>query len=217
MKMLKGILNGMRKIGVGLAFAGALMSSPEDSSANISLTPTYWTTGGVDAGTNLVLGQNYVMRLQVDLTGEPTRQLGYSGWTITFPTNCASFTAGYLPTIGDIFQGWNMSPTYNYVDNVISGNTLADNSRNLNNPLSGGPSNTVGYLGFYDFTTTSVASNRPFTLSAIVLKDTANLSFGVTINQNRFNVSQIPEPNALALALWGLGGLFVLNRWKRRK
>jgi hypothetical protein len=51
-----------------------------------------------------------------------------------------------------------------------------------------------------------------YTLANGLLANDINPGFTI-----RVAPATIPEPSGLALALWGLGGMFVLNGWKRRK
>jgi hypothetical protein len=168
-----------------------------DVGANLILTPRYYTTSGENAGTNLFLNTDYIMRLELDSTQHPTAMIRSANWDVTVPTNTVVFVSGSLPTTNDFFAGITMNPAFNFVDNAIAGNLLGDNDRTSSSSLTG-ISNRVGFLGEYAFTTTQLRSNRLFTLSAVFFYDTTGTQYALsqnnlTINQNRFNVVALPN------------------------
>lgn len=173
-----------------IAVVGLLVG---DVGANLILTPRYYTTSGENAGTNLFLNTDYIMRLELDSTQHPTVMVRSGNWTVTVPTNTVLFTSGSLPVTNDFFTGLAMISSLNRVDNSIVGNLLDDNVRATAN-ASTGAYNRVGFLGEYAFTTTQLRSNRTFSVFGYAFYDTTGASLPVTINQNRFNVVALPDP-----------------------
>jgi hypothetical protein len=106
-------------------------------------------------GTNNVTmtnGINYTLILQLDFTSNDVSNVAVrSGQcAVTVRTQFVNFFDSKIPVLVDNFLGgFVMNPTYNYVDNTLSGTSLNDNIRIVN--ANDGRTNGLDYIEYLFF------------------------------------------------------------------
>jgi hypothetical protein len=192
--------------------AAALAPIKADAQAILKIGPVDEYNNFV---TNLVINQPSRFGVQLDLRGDPTKKINSVDWDVFFGslTNYVSLNGAQLPnhnTSEDFFMGFGMDSSYNRVDSTLNATSYADD--NVRMAISGtGPSNRIGFVGFYDVTPTALATNVRMRVANYHLYDTTSASVPITRSEVYLNIVNIPEPSAVGLAALGLGA-FALRR-----
>jgi hypothetical protein len=234
MKMLEGILRGARKIGAGLALAGALAVGPKVDAAINGYTT--WGTNSTISVTNnqyfvlpIVTGTasnitSETMRIELGSGNSQTGNVSIAG--LTFFENASNVVTNpgspfYSATLSHALPMLATNALYFQINlGTASGlgtgtGQVANLFLNFYNPTS---TNALIDLNFIYTSVGKLPSGTWSTLGGTWTNAASALSGFDTSSHLQFNVAPatIPEPSGFALALWGLGGLFVLNRWKRK-
>jgi len=204
----------LKTLGLAALVAGAslLGANKADAQAIIKIGPVDSSNNFV---TNLVINQPTRFGVQLDLRGDPTKKINSVDWDVFFGslTNYVTLDGAQLPNHGtseDYFNGFTMDSSYNRVDGTLGITSYADD--NVRMALSGtGPSNRVGWVGFYECTPIALATNVRAMLANVHLYDTTGASVPRTADNVRFTI--VPEPKTLGLV--GVAGA-MLGALRRR-
>jgi len=217
-----GLISKLKGIGIAGLIGLASVLPTKNAKANPIIGYTLLNTSNQPVGTNLVVGADYRVGVWFDSTADSTISFNSVGWDLRMPngasyTNFMFFTGATLPnhnTTEDFFYGFTMDSAYNRVDGTLdSSGVLDDNIRYTDYAPAQGPSNRVGYLGFYDFSTTSVATNKRFQFSPTAnAYDTSGkgypLNMGLNYSQPYFNIIDPPTPLPASIWLTGIAPYF---------
>ncbi len=171
--------------------------------------------------TNVVLGVPFRMGVWFDSTGEPSRGVSSLDYDVFFGslTNYVRLDGANLPNHDspeDFFYGYVMDYGWTRVDGTLDEAGYAtDNVMMAWMPLGGppnGPTNTTGFLGFYDCTPIALATNVRFRVASHHAYDTTLAAFSITREDVYFNV--IPEPGVVGI---GAVGALVLRLARRKR
>jgi len=209
----------------GLVAATALAAAPREAKSNLIIGYDLFNADKTPAGTNLVVNTPYKVGVWFNSTNQPGTKIQDLEWTLKLPsagayTNFMSFNGASLPnhsTSEDFFQGINMYYE-NISSNPSSDGSLANNVRDVQ-VAADGPTNTIGFVGWYDFTPTALATNKKFAFSGITVSGPStgqNYSVDPIADAIRPAFNIIPEPSTLGLLTLIGGGLAAWRRHKSR-
>jgi hypothetical protein len=206
-------LKGIATAGL-IGLAGLLPTTKADAQAIMKIGPVDEYNNFVT--NDLVINQPARFGVHLDLTGDPTKGIRYADWDVFFGslTNYVTLNGAQLPnhtTSEDFFVGYGMDSSYNRVDGTLSITSYADDNVRDVIGAGSGPTNTAGFLGFYDITPTALATNVRARVANYSIVDTTGASVPVTRQDVYFSV--IPEPKTLGLV--GVAGA-ALGAFRRR-
>lgn len=233
MKMLESMVNGAKKIGVGLALAGALVAGPKvDAATNVVygvIPESASVTNGQSSYIDLYFGSGLNLlevaaRITFGNVGFDTNTLRFIGGTIF------ASPPGYVATDGGFIGQQLHALSYACQSNglLIADVATANLTSTTGTNYFARWSFNVFYTGTSDYQVNLTPSFGQAVDDFGVLHtsdgsadpgigDDPNSVFNLIGRGSSVTVKGIPEPSALALVLAGLGGLYLLNGLKKRK
>lgn len=192
----------------GLAVAGA----GREAQAGPIIGYGLYDSNQNPVSTNLVIGTPYKVGVYLSSTNQPNTKINSVDWDLAMPsagsyTNFMTFNGASLPnhnTSEDFFYGQLMesSSVLNGIDSTPDAAGLLDSNVRDIYGTSQGVSNNWGFVGWYNFTPTALATNKKFGFSNVHYTDTTPTTLTITSAdyvRPGFNINAIPEPTTLAL------------------